>query len=206
MGAGWLRPRATESSASGRRSQGGRLLGSRLAPIVALSPDGESVASGDAGNVVIFDVASGVPRRPLAGSGAPVRGLAYSPDGTLIAVVRPAGQDPQPRGGEDLAVYETATGLLRYSCGDHSAAVSDAVFSPDGQRLASADRSGKVVIREAFSGRPLLTLHGLADQIQRIAFTPDGNSLLATGGRVDALGLRSEEAEEFTIWDGRPLD
>jgi WD40 repeat protein len=175
-------------------------------PVVALSPDGESAAAGGEGEVFIFDAARGVSRHRLAGSGAAVRTLSYNSDGALIAVVRSAGHFPQPSGGDDLAVFDAATGQLRYACGDQPAGVTAAVFSPDGQRLASADRAGQVVIREASSGRPLLTLHGPADRIARLAFTRDGNRLLAAGGRVDPLGLRSEEAEEFTIWDGRPLD
>ncbi len=167
-------------------------------PVVALSPDGGSVVVGGKVGVIVLDAMTGARLLELAGAGSEVRRLAFSPDGTLLAVVRPA--------VEELTVYEIKTGRPRYAMGDQPSGMSDAVFSPDGRRLATADRAGAVVIREASSGRPLLTLRGPASPILRIAFTTDGNRLLAAGGRVDPLGLRSEEAEEFAVWDARPPD
>jgi eukaryotic-like serine/threonine-protein kinase len=175
-------------------------------PVVAISPEGESVVVGNKAGVIVVDAATGARRLQLSGDGPEVRRLAFRPDGTRLAVVRPAGPGIQPMVGEDLTVYEIKTSRTRYAMGDQPSGMSDAVFSPDGLRLATADRAGAVVIREASSGRPLLTLHGLSSPILRIAFTTDGNRLLAAGGRVDPLGLRGKEAEEFAAWDARPLD
>jgi eukaryotic-like serine/threonine-protein kinase len=176
------------------------------ATALAFAPDGASLAVGDgAGGVVVVDSAAGRALLRFSGAGAPVRRLTFRADGALLAVVRSAGPAASAsRGREGLAVYEAATARPLYEAGDHPSGVTDAAFSPDGTRLASGDRSGLVRVREAATGRTLLTLRGPSDPIARLAFTPDGSRLLAAGGRVDPLGLRVEEADELTIWDGRP--
>ena len=173
---------------------------------VALSPDGAAVVSGgDGPDVVVREVATGRVRHRLAGAGAPIRRLEFSPDGARLVVVRSTGPGPQGEGGGDLTVWDAATGALQFALGDHPAGVTDATFSPDGHRLVSADRTGQARVWEAATGRLLLILRGPASPITRVAFSHDGHRLFAAGGRVDPLARRGEETAELTVWDGRPL-
>ena len=111
---------------------------------VALSPDGAAVVSGgDGPDVVVREVATGRVRHRLAGAGAPIRRLEFSPDGARLVVVRSTGPGPQGEGGGGLTVWDAATGALQFALGDHPAGVTDATFSPDGRRLVSADRTGQ---------------------------------------------------------------
>jgi WD40 repeat protein len=66
--------------------------------------------------------------------------------------------------------------------------VWDAVFSRDGQRIASASRDGNVKLWDAASGHEALTLRGQLGGVQSVAFSPDGTRLLAG-------------ADGLTIWE-----
>jgi WD40 repeat protein len=172
---------------------------------VALSPDGTTVAyGGDGPDVVVRAVASGDVVRRLGWAGAPVRRLAFGPDGGQLLVVRSSGPAPQGREG-GLATWDLATGRLRFGPVDHPEGMTDAAFSPDGLRLASADRKGQARVWETATGRLLLTLRGPSGPITRLAFDLGGHRLFAAGGKFDPLVRRSEETAELTIWDARPI-
>jgi WD40 repeat protein/serine/threonine protein kinase len=62
----------------------------------------------------------------------------------------------------------------------HDAAVLYAVFSPDGQRIASSDQEGWVKVWDAPTGRELFKFHAHLEHARSVAFSPDGRRL-ATG-------------------------
>jgi WD40 repeat protein/serine/threonine protein kinase len=171
------------------------------ASAVALSPDGAWVAVGaDGPDVIVRAVTTGAVVRRLEASGAPVRRLEFKPDGRDLLVVRSEGPGPA-RGEGGLTVWDVMTGTRRFGPVDHPGGITDAVFSPDGRRIASADRMGQARIWESATGRLMLTLRGPAGPIARLAFPPDGDRLFAAGGRYDPLARRSEETAELTSWD-----
>ena len=59
----------------------------------------------------------------------------------------------------------------------HPVEVYDAVFSPDGKRLATASVDKTAKVWTFASGRELAALAGHANRIQRIAFSPNGGRL-----------------------------
>ena len=71
---------------------------------------------------------------------------------------------------------------------------TDLAFSPDGRRLAAGNANGTVEVLDADSGRSLLSLPGKGYAAVQVAFTPDGNGLLAASTEA---GIR--------LWDGTPL-
>jgi hypothetical protein len=100
-------------------------------PSVAFSPDGNRIAAGPVdGGVGIFDTFTGEELATLDTGAWSVKDLAFSPDGTLLAVT-PWGS---PRG--ELQVWDTGSGSLVGELG-----VTDQVcsidFSPDGELLAA---------------------------------------------------------------------
>jgi WD40 repeat protein len=94
-------------------------------------------------------------------------GLAFSPDGRLLAI-----------GGLNLEVRYTDGGLVHELGGGYDRAV---VFSPDGTLLAAGSSEGGVRIYRVADGQALHTLSGHTASIRSLAFSPDGQ-LLAAGG------------------------
>ena len=113
-------------------STGGRMLevhpGTGLTS-VALDPTGRLVAAGVADNIVVYDARTGTQLGVLAGHTDTVTGVAFSPDGKLIAS---SSRD------HDARVWDSKTLNLVKILRRHTAFVSGIAFSPDGRWLATA--------------------------------------------------------------------
>jgi WD40 repeat protein/serine/threonine protein kinase len=62
----------------------------------------------------------------------------------------------------------------------HDSAVFCAVFSPDGERIASASQDGKISIWDARSGRQLFQFRAHEQHARGVAYSPDGRLLATT--------------------------
>jgi WD40 repeat protein len=132
-----------------------------------------------------------------------IRKLAASPDGRLVASV-----------ADDMVcrMWEAVSGKLVHELKGHDertphhfpSMLYTCAFSPDGQRLATADKTGRICIWDVASGSKLAQLSAEGfytwDPKQRIhsiggtralAFSPDGKTLVAGGigkiGNIDHL-------------------
>jgi molecular chaperone DnaK len=103
---------------------------------VALSPDGATVATGSrSGTVRVWKLDQGTETSiVLTGHRGQVTGVAFSPDGSLLASA-----------GGSLRVWEPATRVSRILT-DHTAALTGVQFSPDGSLLATSSRDNTVRI------------------------------------------------------------
>jgi WD40 repeat protein/tetratricopeptide (TPR) repeat protein len=172
---------------------------------VAFSPDGRWIASGaidlegkplagpplpdlsqaTKGEIKLWEARTGREVRPLAGPVGPVRDLAFSPDGRLLAAC----------GDRTVRVWDTATGVQRFVLTGHRNKTYRVAFSPDGRRLASASGSGPVdgkldpawqaeaKVWNLDDGRELYTVETDALAVTTVAFSPDGR-LLVTNSLV----------------------
>jgi RNA polymerase sigma factor (sigma-70 family) len=139
---------------------------------VALSPDGKwSAAAGKDGTVVIRDLRSGREVRRWATDQGPVRDLAFSPDGTLLA----SGAD------ESVRVWDVATGTERLPTEGHLGPVTAVAVSPDGKRVASGSADRTVRLWDRVTGRKLARWTGHASDVLAVAFAGDGRTVCSCG-------------------------
>jgi len=107
----------------------------------------------------------------LIGHTSQAIGVAFSPDGTLLAT---ASIDATAR------LWAVASGEpVRVLTG--SSLVTDVVFSPDGTLLATASTDATAQLWKVASGAPGRILAGHDESLNGVAFSPDG-ALLATVG------------------------
>ena len=82
--------------------------------------------------------------RKLERQAGAIAALAWSPDGTRIAV---AGMSPE------VTIYDADSGKRVAACKGHSAGIYTVAFSPDGQTLATGGFDGQVRLYHADDGR-----------------------------------------------------
>ena len=167
----------------------------------AYSPNGERIAEVDcSGAVRVLDAASG---RVLAGAqiGAEASSLAYSPDGSTLAV----------GAGNGVALLDSRTARVRgHLAGPQNGSpTTQVVFSPGGGLIAATSPTG-VMLWRATGGRPR-TLAIDATEGPSLGFSPDGRLLvtadlsgnvivydLASGREVHRIRPVTGRAEVFT--------
>jgi WD40 repeat protein len=151
---------------------------------VAFSPDGNRVATAGADGVArLWDWRTGVEVRSInLGPTNPATGLAFSPDGRLLAVQgRMFGSIWDLRAWRELQRVQGSPELYP----------ADLAFSPDGRLLAlhTAGADGKPSVRlwDVDSNTEYALLTDVSGN-WTLAFSPDGR-LLATGGFKDGIQL-----------------
>ena len=116
----------------------------------------------------------------LYGHVAPVRFVAFSPDGRLVASATEKGSGDKK--GGTLKVWDARTGKVLHTLDG----VTAFAFSPDGKRLASAGIDRSIKLWDAPQGALLKTgakLH--AEEITCLAFSPDGKRLASASENGD---------------------
>ncbi|HEU5100461.1 MAG TPA: hypothetical protein VFU22_15640 [Roseiflexaceae bacterium] len=161
---------------------------------VAFAPDGKSLASSSSdGTVRLWDTATGQQRSSFqyesqinlaSGERVWVTGLAFSPDGKILA----AGQ-----ANGTVAILDAATGAQQRSLTGHTdIVVSRAVqFSPDGRTLATGSFDGTIRLWDPISGTQKAELNGHGLRVLSMSFSPDGTKLAST----------SDEGGQMLVWD-----
>jgi len=163
-----------------------------IALSVAVSPDGKTIAAGDAsGSIYLWDKESGkllrapikTPIDPALPPPPPdasfpstlgIMGLAFSPDGEKLA----AGHDT------NATVYSLPSGQPLYTVDvdgnyGHASAVA---FSPDGSLLATGGGTGQVRFWDAYTGAPNgRRVLANAGWVENVAFDPSGRILVTSG-------------------------
>jgi WD40 repeat protein len=183
-------------TASGRRSWAmGRQNGHHLR--LAFSPDGRTVAFADGDGHLIeaatsrerFKLGATFPGHTLVSRRVgfldyPTRDISFSPDGTMVVTSwGPSASGRAPSIGDPLAwLWDARDGRQLAVLEDPEAAggplVLEAVFSPDGRRLATASAGSEVRIWDVATARVLVVLRGHGGGVHSVAFAADGRRVL----------------------------
>jgi WD40 repeat protein len=145
--------------------------------VIRFSRDGETllVAGGkpvQSGKVVLYGVRSG---KRLAEFGDEL-------DAVLAADISPNQQLVVLGGsGKVVKVYSTGDGSLKYKLTKHTDWITAVGFSPDGAKLATADRAGGLHLWEAAAGGITLTLAEHKAAIRSLHWRGDSRLLATTG-------------------------
>jgi WD40 repeat protein len=155
----------------------------------AFSPDGAILATGNSNDSVslwsvatwhlIATLTDPVINNPSSNGPSPgVTALAFSPDGTTLAV---ADND-----GNSYVWNVAAHRLVATLTDPESGGVKQVAFSPDGKTLVAGDANGSAYLWEVAARSRIATLtdptarNGVGPQINSVAFSPSG-ATLATG-------------------------
>lgn len=144
--------------------------------VLTFAADGTSLLAaggtpGRQGGAVLYDVRTGAERGRFGEQRDAVLAAGVSTHGELVAV-----------GGtrRRVEVFRVADGRALWQ-GDHDEWVTAMALSPDGKLLASGDRAGKLIVREAANGREVHVLTGHEGGVSALAFRPDSGLLTSAG-------------------------
>ncbi|MEC4818133.1 MAG: serine/threonine-protein kinase [Scytonema sp. PMC 1069.18] len=167
---------------------------SSMVHAVAISPNGQMIASGGSDNTVkLWYLATGKLVRTLGGwfSGHSniVNTVAFSPDGELLA---------SGSWDDTIKLWLVSTGKEIRTITGHTNWVNSVALSPiissfstqggSEKMLASGSADGTIRLWLMSTGVELLTLKGHSDSVWSVAFSPDGQ-LLASGSADNTIKL-----------------
>ncbi|HLJ93719.1 MAG TPA: sigma-70 family RNA polymerase sigma factor [Gemmataceae bacterium] len=154
---------------------------------LAFSPDGKILATAGSNSIRLWDPRSGQERELTKGHQGPIRGLAVSPNGRLVASASEDGT---------VHLWEAVTGK-QMRCFTGPGEAYAVTFSPDGRTVASSANDKTVRVWDIATGEVIRQLQGDQDRSSSPLFTPDGKTLacsssegvlslwnIATGERV----------------------
>lgn len=166
------------------------------------------------GPLVILDAHSGEKVQTLTGHEGPVYSAAFSLDSRQLAS---AGHDGK------IIVWDWKNGKSLITIEAHEKPVLAVAYSPDGKTIASgsceilpkpngapsADPTqrvsparGEIKLWDAETGKLLRTIHGHADEILSIAFSPDGKRLASSSVDRSVKLWNTETGDELLQMDG----
>ncbi len=116
---------------------------------VALSPDGQWLASGTWKNVSLWDLQQDKSPRPLAGHESWVTTIAFSRDGKFLA---------SGSGDKLVKIWDPAEGKTLATLNGHTRGVSCAAFSPDGRLLATGSWDKTIKLWDLATAKEVRTL------------------------------------------------
>ena len=148
---------------------------------MSISPDGQTIVVSAADGLVFYNLSTGKISQRLQSHPQSIRQAALSPQGDRVAALI-GDSDPEKI---SLAVWSYPQEQPIYLLPRIAAvAALDLAWSPPGDRLALASWDGRVLILNASDGTLVQTLPGHAQQVQSVAWSPDGTQIASSSFSV----------------------
>ena len=138
--------------------------------VVAFSPDGRTIVSGDLGGKIQFwnPVTSELEATITTQHTSGVKSLVYSPDGKTIAISK--------RNTNVVRLWDIATRENTITLVGHTGEVSAIAYSPDGRTIATGSHDRTVRLWDANTGKHKTTFTGYT-RVTSLIYSPDGRTL-----------------------------
>jgi WD40 repeat protein len=192
---------------------------------VVVEPGSTLVSAGYDGALTWFDLAGGTKIRTVQAHQFWSWQMARSPDSKRVASV--TGQylagsykyDPAPEREPSVRVYDVASGKLVHSF-PHVPSVQAVAFSPEGRHLAAANLVGEIRVYDLDAGKQvaawktdsftswgIIKSHCYVGGIFALAFTPDGNDVIAAGMgfMADPMAANGRQLWQRFAWRENPV-
>ena len=104
------------------------------------------------------------------GKGAITGNIAYSNDGTRLAVAASIG----------IWIYDAHTHEAQMLITGHTEIVRSVDFSPDDAKLVSSSSDKTIRLWDTHTGAHLRTLRGHTDDVNNVAFSPDSTTIVSS--------------------------
>jgi WD40 repeat protein len=191
----------------------------------AFSRDGKQIALGFAeaaegrekfsprsgpAHVKLLDSSDGTEIRRIAVGEGAIQSLAFSPDGSRLALAT-GGFQTKPA----ITIWDVRTGERLVKLVSKWQPTEALLFSDDGTRLASIvrgfgfDQKNEVFVWDAATGKTLLTLPGHSSRFLNIAFSPNGRRIAtatSSGPRYGSGTPGTRQGNEIKLWDAATGD
>ncbi|EJD49947.1 WD40 repeat-like protein [Auricularia subglabra TFB-10046 SS5] len=131
-------------------------------------PPNRLVATSSFDNTVkVWDVDVGTCLATFSELGKAVNGVAWSPDGSLLAI----------SSADTIRIFEWSTSELQVTLEGHTKLVTSVAFSPSGELLASSSNDKTVRVWSIDKRSPIAVLAGPSTDVNSVEFSPDGSFL-----------------------------
>ena len=174
---------------------------------IAVSSDGQLVATAFGAEIKLFDLRNGQAVRTLAIQGGRVTDIAFSPKEQLLAASLCTSFSPEPESvclqGE-IRLWNVVDGqVVRVWGKEHKALIMEIEFSPDGQLLVSVDLQNQARLWRVSSGEEVWKLEDVGAPA---AFSPDSKVLaLVSSNGITLWRVEDQQIiiviSNFDVWD-----